>query len=55
MSSPILGLITSLTLPDEDDRPPVHQEAQQEVMDMATRRIECLEELGQLKSYRAAA
>lgn len=41
---------------ERDNRPPIRDEAEPEVIDLATRRIECFEELGgQLKSYRAAA
>lgn len=41
---------------ERDNRPPIRDEAEPEVIDLATRRIECVEELGgQLKSYRAAA
>lgn len=41
---------------ERDNRPPIRDEAEPDVIDLATRRIECLEELGgQLKSFRAAA
>ena len=41
---------------ERDNRPPIRGEAEPEVINLATRRIECVEELGgQLKSYRAAA
>jgi|SRR6056297_1685136 len=41
---------------ERDNRPPVRDEAEPEVIDLATRKIECFEELGgQLKLCRAAA
>jgi putative transposase len=39
---------------ERDNRPPIRDEAEPKVIDLATRRIECVGELGgQLKSYRA--
>lgn len=41
---------------ERDNRPPVRDDVEPEVIDLATRRIECFEELGgQLKSYRASS
>lgn len=41
---------------ERDNRPPVRDETEPKVIDLATRKLKCVEELGgQLKSYRAAA